>query len=300
MSWNRCRSSIEEGKVFVNGSICAKPAYVLAAGAQIEIRPEAPRPRTRDRQAHEAGLVVFVDAAVVVVNKPAGMATIPHEGRGPGATEPGEWTLDALVREVLARRDRKRGRAELGVVHRLDRSTTGLMLFARTVAAKEVLAQQFRRHDVHRIYWAIVHGYLTDRTIESHLAVDRGDGIRGSLRGGAKGGQRAVTHVRTLQRLSDATLVECQLETGRTHQIRIHLSEAGHPLVGEEVYIRNFRGRRIDAPRCMLHARELGFVHPVREERMDFLVEPPPDFEMLLESLKSTAPADRNRALRKG
>jgi len=138
-----------------------------------------------------------------------------------------------------------------------------------------------------------VHGALTERTYDTLLIRNRGDGLRGSYAKfrAPKGpppadAQRAVTHVRPLEQLRHASLVECALETGRQHQIRIHLSEAGHPLLGERVYIRDFSETLLSAPRPMLHARELGFVHPRTEEEVRFQVEPPSDFQQVLERLR--------------
>jgi 23S rRNA pseudouridine1911/1915/1917 synthase len=137
-----------------------------------------------------------------------------------------------------------------------------------------------------RKYLAIVHGRLDRKeSYRSMLIEDRGDGLRGSAESTRIGGQLAVTHVEPLELLDGATLVACRLETGRTHQIRIHLSEAGHPLVGESVYIRDYRGPRIGAPRMMLHATELGFVHPATEKLMHFVRPPPADFNEVLHSL---------------
>jgi 23S rRNA pseudouridine1911/1915/1917 synthase len=165
------------------------------------------------------------------------------------------------------------------VVHRLDKDTSGVMLFARTLEAKKHLAQQFRVHSIGRRYVALVHGtFVGKRTLRSHLVEDRGDGLRGSARPGRREGQLAVTHVRAVTPLAGATLVSCELETGRTHQIRIHLAEAGYPIVGEAVYIRGYGGPRLDAPRTMLHAAELTFEHPVSGEELSFGVEPPEDF----------------------
>jgi 23S rRNA pseudouridine1911/1915/1917 synthase len=183
----------------------------------------------------------------------------------------------------------------LGVVHRLDKETSGLMVFARTADAKRKLASQFRAHDIDRVYHALAHGTVAATRVETHLVLDRGDGLRGSFghfrrpRGGVPtDAKRAVTHVTPLARLSGATLVECRLETGRQHQIRIHLSELGHPLLGERVYIRDYRGATIASPRLMLHARTLGFLHPRTGERVRFEREPPDDFRAMIESLRST------------
>ena len=149
-----------------------------------------------------------------------------------------------------------------------------------------------------REYRAIVHGNPSDRVIRTHLLEDRGDGLRGSAERLAqrlgrpiRGGQLAVTHVRVLEQLGGAALVACRLETGRTHQIRIHLAEAGHPLVGEDVYLRDYGGTMIPAARPMLHAAELGFEHPLDERPMHFEDPLPDDMRKLVERLRRAAPA---------
>jgi 23S rRNA pseudouridine1911/1915/1917 synthase len=280
--WAEARRLIETGKVLVGGQRTTAVRRRAAAGERVEVRLRAPRPETERRRELEEELVVYVDASVVVVNKPAGVSTVPY-----GDEAPGEATLDALVRDALARRDRIRGRAPLGVVQRLDKGTSGLLVFARTLAAKKHLAQQLRLHTMHRRYLAIAHGVVKGGMYRSYLVEDRGDGLRGSAHEGARAGQLAVTHVEPLEVLAGgATLVSCRLETGRTHQIRIHLAEAGHPLVGEAVYIREHRGPRIEAPRVLLHAAELGFRHPADERSMRFQAPPPEDFQEALDRLR--------------
>jgi 23S rRNA pseudouridine1911/1915/1917 synthase len=264
------------------------PLFRVRDPSLVALDMNAPRPRA---PVLPEGAVVHVDAHVVIVDKPAGVSTVPFDEGETG-------TLDERVREWLARGGRQArggGRPPLGVVHRLDKETSGLLVFTRTWLAKQSLTQQFRDHTVVRRYLAIAHGDVQSQTFRSEIVQDRGDGLRGSrIRGRHKGrgqeggqGQRAVTHVTALQRLDGATLVECRLETGRTHQIRIHLSEAGHPLVGEQVYIRDFRGDELRAPRMMLHAAELGFVHPATEEDVKWEKEPPPDFAATLARLRS-------------
>jgi len=277
-SWGKARSWIATGKVLVAGAVVTDALRRVDGGAPIELRMNAPRPRegelARDR-------VVHVDAHVVVVNKPAGVSTIPYDANESG-------TLDELVRAYLARSSTgARSRPALGVVHRIDKETSGLVVFTRTWLAKKSLTQQFRDHTVHRRYLAIAHGVVRAETFRTRLVEDRGDGLRGTPsrrpgRGGGEGGagQLAITHVEPLEQLDGATLVACRLETGRTHQIRIHLSEAGHPLVGERVYIRALaEDRRIPAPRIMLHAAELGFEHPAPERPVRWSEPPPGDFE---------------------
>src|SRR5262249_15199083 len=153
------------------------------------------------------------------------------------------------------------------IVHRIDKETSGLLLFAKTKRALRELQADWRKHDIERRYLCVVHGHLGDRHIESYLVDDRGDGLRGSFHprkdeggyGAARPqGKRAVTLVKALEFLGPlATLCAVTLETGKTHQIRIHLSEAGHPIVGEQVYIRDFvarSGRPLPSPRLLLHA----------------------------------------------
>lgn len=283
LSWAKAREAIRTGKVFGGTPPTAwlDEGSIVREGDRLEIRASAPRPHVARREAIERFSIALVDASVVVAVKPSGISTIPYLDEDP------RTTFDALVRDILIRRMGARGRAPLGVVHRIDKETSGLVVFARTVAAKQHLAAQFRVHSVHRRYVAIVHGALTQpRTCRSYLVEDRGDGLRGSARPGQRQGKLAITHVEPLEQLAGATLVACQLETGRTHQIRIHLSEAGHPLVGERVYVRRFEGTPIPAPRLMLHALELGFEHPQTGEQVRFTEEPPADFEKAVAELR--------------
>lgn len=299
VAWSNARSMIETGKVKVSGAVASNARRRVVQGEVIEIDPRAPKPKTARLRALGEDLIAYVDAFVVVVRKPAGISTVPYEGDDADPEDAGEETLDAMVREVLAqqskqqgRRDRGGPRAPLGVVQRLDKPTSGLLVFARSFAAKKHLSQQLRRRSMHRRYLAIAHGDVRDATYRTLIVSDRGDGLRGSadkIRGRAPSEEDlAITHVERLEALRGATLIRCKLETGRTHQIRIHLAEAGHPLVGERVYIRQFRGTPIPAPRVMLHAAELGFLHPANERPMRFSMDPPEDFEKVLESLRFT------------
>jgi 23S rRNA pseudouridine1911/1915/1917 synthase len=249
----------------------------------VAVDQEAPKLRTGPLA---EGAIVFCDRDLVVVDKPVGMLSV--------ADEPGnKATIGNYTRTMLRRIGGHAVDVKLGVVHRLDKDTSGLMVFARTAHAKRALAAQFREHTIDRVYHAIAHGTLPAKRIETHLLLDRGDGMRGS-RGSFRRpdgdvpieGKRSVTHIRPIAALAGATLVECRLETGRQHQIRIHLSELGHPLVGERVYIRDYAGPVIEAMRPMLHARTLGFVHPRTGEKLLFQREPPDDFQAKIESLQ--------------
>jgi len=253
--------------VFVDGERVLDPSADVGEGQEVEVREAAPRPRAEIPD----DLIAFADAHVVVVRKPAGISTIPYDENETG-------TLDERVK-------RKLGVRALGVVHRIDKETSGLVVFTRTWLAKQSLSSQFRHHTVKRTYWAIAHGDVPKKTIVSHIVADRGDGFRGSRKGE---GQRAVTHVAPIEVLGEktATLVACTLETGRTHQIRIHLAEMGHPILGDRVYGRDFSRAVSAAPRVMLHARELGFVHPKTGRDVSWIEEPPADFLETLARLR--------------
>jgi 23S rRNA pseudouridine1911/1915/1917 synthase len=285
VAWSRARRLCTEGRVTLNGQRCLDPASRVAPGTVVAVDQQAPKLRTGPLA--ESALV-FYDRDVVVVHKPAGMLSVADE---PGNKE----TIADYTRTLLRRMGGPGVDSKLGVVHRLDKDTSGLVVFARTATAKRILAAQFRQHTVDRVYHAIAHGAVIATRVETYLLVDRGDGMRGSFgyfrrpSGDAPiEAKRSVTHIRPIAGLVGATLVECRLETGRQHQIRIHLSELGHPLVGERVYIRDYAGLKIEAIRPMLHARTLGFVHPRTAERILFEREPPDDFQATLESLRPT------------
>jgi 23S rRNA pseudouridine1911/1915/1917 synthase len=277
-SWNDVRRLVETGKVRVNSEIVVDSAVRVSAGAHVALVMAAPRPR-----AEVVGFrVAFEDGHLVIIEKPAGVTSVPYERKDTGTA------LD-LVRDHWRRSGKRATATPLYTVHRLDKDTSGLLCFAKTRLAERALHEVFQRHTARREYVAVGHGAIPSRRIESSLVADRGDGIRGSTRRpGQAGAQRAVTHVTAVRRLRAATLVRVRLETGRTHQIRIHLAEAGHPLVGETVYIRDLLragAEPLPSPRLMLHAATLGLPHPVTGEAIDLRAAPPPDFIETLEAL---------------
>jgi 23S rRNA pseudouridine1911/1915/1917 synthase len=283
VAWSRARKLCADGRVTVNGERCLDPASRIPPDAVVVV-DEYASPIRKGPLAQSA--IVFYDRDLVIVDKPAGMLSVADE---PGNKE----TLVDYTRTILRRMGGREVDAPLGVVHRLDKDTSGVMVFARTVEAKRVLAAKFRTHEIDRIYHAIAHGAVSEGSVDTQLVLDRGDGLRGShghFRR-AKGdppadAKQAVTHIRPMASLRGATLVECRLETGRQHQIRIHLAELGHPIIGERVYIRDYAGAKIEAQRTMLHARTLGFAHPRTGERVTFEREPPEDFQMMLLGLE--------------
>jgi 23S rRNA pseudouridine1911/1915/1917 synthase len=282
LSWSKARDLVGSGRVRVEGRAETDPARRLRAGERIEIGGISAMRREPD-------LLVHLDAEVAVVRKPAGLMTVPFE-------KDDRDTLLSRARVAIRRLETSRGQSHnpgLRAVQRLDKDTSGLVVFARTIPAQRHLQRQFTEHTALRRYLAVVHGQARAGIYESILVPDRGDGLRGSwgvyrqARGNPPAEARqAITHVTVEEHLRRATLVSCRLETGRTHQIRIHLAEAGHPLVGETVYIRDFSGPWLPAPRLMLHATELGFEHPRTGKEIRFTEPPPEDFLTVVEKLR--------------
>jgi len=276
-AWSQVKRWIERGKVAIDGAVVTEVDHRLRAGAAVALSLAAPRPVDPSREA----VIVHDDPHVIVIDKPSGVSSVPFEARETG-------TAMDLIRGAWRRAGKKATETPLHVVHRIDRATSGLLMFAKSKRAELGLAAQLRAHTVERSYLCVAHGAVSPGRIESMLVTDRGDGLRGSARHAGQG-KRAVTHVSVIEALRGATLCEVRLETGKTHQIRIHLAERGHPLVGEEVYIRDFLergGTPIPAPRLMLHAATLGFVHPVTGETLRFAAAPPPEFAAVVARLR--------------
>lgn len=253
-------------------------------------RPENKEPRQQGdgRPPTPSGIVVrFVDAHVVVVEKPPGLTTVRHASEAAEFGKRAQRYLPPTLADALPALLPNGPR--LRAVHRLDKDTSGLLVFARNVEAERHLGRQFRAHTIDRRYLAVVRGPAKTGRIESYFLPDRGDGRRGSNSQPGVG-QRAVTIVRTLEFLGDYTLIECRLETGRTHQVRIHLGEAGTPLCGERLYDRPPHGAPLPdgshAPRLALHAARLGFAHPATGQRMTWDSPLPTDLADLVARLR--------------
>lgn len=305
---------VRNGLVRIGGKPCVEPHERVQTGQRIEIkpprkgqRPAAPSVGPASRRSEQrskpappaaayqgpAPVIRFADEHVVVVEKPPGMTTMRHAEEANEFGARGKRFLPLTLADILPGllANGRPGRLpQVRAVHRLDNETSGLVVFARTIAAERHLGKQFRAHSTERVYLALVRGRATSGRIESSLARDRGDGRRGSATEGSAG-QRAVTHVRVVEELGDFTLVECRLETGRTHQVRIHLGEAGTPLCGERIYDRPLHGKPLPdtsgAARIMLHAASLGFEHPATGERREWRAKLPDDMAALLKQLRS-------------
>jgi len=267
LSRRKAQEYIETGRVDVDDAPCREPGRAVGEDSRIALdvnRPAVGSVRTKLSILHE-------DADLVIADKPAGLLTLATEARE-------KDTLLSRVNAYLQFRYRKR--PYVGVVHRLDKDTSGAVVFARSREILHGLQELFRRHDVEREYVALVEGRVEKDagTIGLEVVRDRGDRRRGTARPGEKG-TRAVTHYRVLQRFPGATAVALSLETGRTHQIRIHLAAIGHPVIGDAVYRpKHFSPPTIEARRQMLHARTLGFRHPGTGAKLRVESDPPPDF----------------------
>ena len=244
--------------------------------------------------------IVFEDSDILVINKPAGLTVHPGHGNYTGTL------LNALAWHFGERGTVNTDDSRMGVlVHRIDKDTSGLLVVAKSEEAQFRLARQFFDHSVDRVYHALVWGDMEDDegTITGDIARHPSDRLRFSVCAEGKTGKHAVTHYRVLERFGYVTLVECRLETGRTHQIRVHMEHAGHPLFGDARYggDRIRKGTRFTKykqfidncfeimPRQALHAMTLGFVHPRSREKIDFRAPLPEDFEKVLEKWRKYA-----------
>lgn len=281
-SWSELRALCSSGKVSVDGEREFDHARRLWGGEQVTWYLAAPDPHRHESPA-EFG-IVFEDGHLIVIEKPEGVSSVPYERKESGTA------LD-LIREAWRRQKRAATRTPLYTVHRIDKDTSGLLCFAKTKLAERGLHQVFKQHQAQREYTAVAHGHVRPGRIESRLVADRGDGLRGSTRRPHEG-QHAITHVEVVEILPAATVCRVRLETGRTHQIRIHLAEQGHPLVGETVYIRDHTrdgGRLLSSRRLLLHAATLGFAHPVTGKPLDFASPLPASFTRELQRLKGAS-----------
>ena len=291
-SWNDVRKLVAARRVKVGDAVCSDEARRLKEG-EVVVLLDHPKPLPRT--AHPERLVVrHLDEHVAVVEKPAGVNTVRHPAELEWSEQRRELdpTLEDLTQWAVAHQLSRPARdlPRLRIVHRLDKETSGLVVFARSVLAERELGLQFRKHTVVRRYLTVVPGILSAQTIRSNLVTDRGDGRRGSTKL-PDVGKEAVTHVSVEERLSGYTLLSCRLETGRTHQIRIHLSEAGPPVCGDKVYSKRPGGEafedRSGAPRLALHATELGFEHPASAAHLHWSMPLPADLQKFVEGLRA-------------
>lgn len=303
LSRSRLQALISEGAVrLAGGAQVIDPRFRVAGGEEIEVTLPPPAPARAEAEDIPLA-VVYEDDDLIVIDKPVGLIVHPAPGAAAGTL------VNALLHHCGASLSGVGGRMRPGIVHRIDKDTSGLLVAAKNDAAHQGLAAQFAAHSLERRYLAVTWGapdaaeprlarlpgvaWEADGALKITTRIGRSPADRKRMAVVPAGGRLATTRARVLERFGDqgrprAALVECRLETGRTHQIRVHLAYAGHPLVGDGVYGR--RGGTDPAlagfPRQALHAASLGFMHPLRGETMRFAAAPPADFTGLLALLR--------------
>lgn len=284
LSRERIKALMDEGRVELAGKPAAQAAFKPAAGTAFVIRVPKAAPSAAEAQDIPLN-VVFEDAHLIVVDKPAGLVVHPAAGNLDGTL------VNALLHHCRGQLSGIGGVVRPGIVHRIDKDTSGLLVVAKTDTAHEGLARQFADHSIHRAYHAVTAGVPVPGKGTIRGAIGRSGHDRKKMALVADDrGKHAVTHYRTLEVLSGAALIECRLETGRTHQVRVHLASTGHALLGDPVY-----GRapaqlkpvldRLQFRRQALHAAELGFVHPVTGDVVSFGSKTPVDLRQLIVEL---------------
>lgn len=268
---------LKDGEVLVDGK-AVKASYKVCSGDQVIVDiPEAVEPEIL---AEDMDLdILYEDPDVILVNKPKGMVVHPAAGHYSGTLVNG---LMAHCKDQLSGIN---GVMRPGIVHRIDRDTTGVLIVCKNDFAHNAVAAQLKEHSITRRYLALVHGVIKEDEGTVNAPIGRHPTERKKMSINEKNGRHAVTHYRVLRRFSHYTYIECRLETGRTHQIRVHMASIGHPLLGDEVY-----GPR----KCLfslqgqtLHAAVLGFVHPRTGEYLEFQAPLPEYFEKLLKNLET-------------
>lgn len=267
-NWIRARKiAVDDGWGTTRMKVCGGESVRVEIEPDPNATPDAPENIPLD--------VVFEDPVLLVINKPVGLVVHPGSGNRRGTL------LNALLHRVPQVAELPRA----GIVHRLDKDTSGLLVVAKTLMSHTDLVRQLQARTVKREYLALVYGEV-DRggTVNAPLARDPHNRVKRTVH---TQGKEAVTHYEVVERFPGVTLLRCKLETGRTHQIRVHMQHIGHPLVGESLYSTSRRSHlKIPFPRQALHAERLGLIHPVTQEFMQWEVPLPPDFDSLVHALR--------------
>lgn len=283
LSRERLKALIVEGQVTASGRPL-NPSMKVTAGQHFAVT--LPQPVAAEAVAQDIPLtIVYEDADLVVIDKPAGLVVHPAAGNLDGTL------VNALLHHCRGQLSGIGGVARPGIVHRIDKDTSGLLVVAKSDRAHEGLAQQFKAHSIDRLYAAIVYGVPQPSfgTVDTWISRSNADRKKMAVHREGRG-KRAVTHYRMVERLRGAALVECRLETGRTHQVRVHMAHLGNPLIGDPVYGRDRKGFKtiletLSFKRQALHAKRLGFIHPVTGQKLSFDSALPTDMQELLSEL---------------
>jgi 23S rRNA pseudouridine1911/1915/1917 synthase len=284
LSRERLKTLIRTGAVESAGKPLRDPATKVRGDESFRVAVPEPEPAHNEPQDIPL-TIVFEDQHLLVVDKPAGLVVHPAAGNLDGTL------VNALLHHCGGSLSGIGGVARPGIVHRIDKDTSGLLVVAKTDVAHEGLARQFAAHSIDRRYLALVSGVPRSNggRVDAPLARSATNRKKIAIVEGSRG-KRAVTHWSRLNVLKDAALVECRLETGRTHQVRVHMASIGHPLLGDPVYGRSGKAhgkllKELQFHRQALHAAELGFTHPVTKHRLSFSSPMPPDMQELFNAL---------------
>ena len=285
LSRARIQALVDESALLVGGKPVSDASSRKFEGLPFTLTVPAPLPDKAEAQ-DIALNVVFEDEHLIVVDKPAGLVVHPAAGHADGTL------VNALLHHCKGKLSGIGGVERPGIVHRIDRDTSGLLVVAKSDRAHEGLAKLFATHDIERRYLALVVGHPTPSAGTIRTQIGRSTTNRKKMAVLPEGkGKHAVTHYRTLEQFRDASLVECRLETGRTHQVRVHMAHIGHPLIGDSTYNNRRKAFRFGPnqsyfSRQALHAASLGFIHPVTGEKLGFESNVPEDVQLLLTSLR--------------
>ena len=267
---------IEEGHVTVSGKK-VRPGYKLKTGDEVTV--VIPPPKTLSAVAQDIPLsIVYEDDSVLVINKPAGMVVHPAVGNYE------DTLVNALLHHCGDSLSAIGGVMRPGIVHRIDKDTTGLLMVAKGDKAHASLSDQLKTRTLSRTYYALVHGNVKEDagTVDAPIGRDNHDRKKMTV---TKSGKEAITHFKVLERFGQFTLIECKLQTGRTHQIRVHMRHKGHPILGDKTY--GVKKEPFALPGQLLHAGKIGFIHPETGEEMAFSAPLPEVFEHVLENLRN-------------
>jgi 23S rRNA pseudouridine1911/1915/1917 synthase len=285
LSRARIQALIQEGALSVAGKIISDASSTKFDGQSFTLSIPLPRPDKAEAQDIPLN-IIFEDEHLIIVNKAAGLVVHPAAGHADGTL------VNALLHHCKGKLSGIGGVERPGIVHRIDRDTSGLLVIAKNDKAHEGLAKLFAAHDIERRYLAVVTGKPMPPTGTVHTQIGRSTTNRKKMAVLAEGkGKHAITHYKVLEEFKEASLVECRLETGRTHQVRVHMAHIGHPLIGDATYNNRRKAFRFGPnqsyfSRQALHATSLGFIHPITGEKLGFDSSLPDDIQELLMVLK--------------
>lgn len=276
ISRSHIKKMIDEGNILVNCKQ-VKSSHKLQKDDFVEIKEIEPRQLEVEQENIDIN-IIYEDDDVIIVDKPKGLVVHPASGNERGTL------VNAIMYHAKDKLSSINGVVRPGIVHRIDKDTSGILVIAKNDNAHIKLSEQFKEHSITRKYIALVHGEISKDNITINLPIGRDIADRKKMKVTIKNSKNAITHIKVIQRFKGYTLVEATLETGRTHQIRVHLSHIGFPIVGDYIYGKKKNEFSVEGQ--MLHAKHLGFIHPTTGEYIYFESELPEYFKEVLDKIK--------------